>query len=123
MKFNGLAKIGVLLGLIVTLWTDAALAGDVRARALITANLTMTQQTGDEVLIGNLATNITVTLPPSPRTGQVVYVGDGYGAIGTGGNVSIKGAAGNINGVNNITLSTAWGQKRCVYTGTQWSAR
>lgn len=105
-------------------WADMAQAEqDVRARALVTANLTMTQATGNEVFIGNITGNITITLPPSPRTGQVINIDDAYGDVATDGNVSIKGATGNINGVNNITLSTAYGGKRCVYTGTQWVAR
>lgn len=96
---------------------------DVRVRTAITGNTTMTAAYGSQLLVGTISGNITLTLPSSPRAGQVVDIQDADGVLDATHAVAITPAAGTINGASSLSLATAYGGKRCIYTGAKWVAR
>lgn len=65
----------------------------------------------------------TVTLPPSPVSGQIVRVSDGKGDLAAGGvTITVQGAAGvTINGQATHVMDYAWGCATYRFAGTQWN--
>lgn len=63
----------------------------------------------------------TVTLPPSPLTGQAVVVKDGKGDAATNP-ITVAGAAGNIDGAASHVIRDNYGFAVFVYNGTEWGA-
>lgn len=63
----------------------------------------------------------TVTLPPSPLTGQRVTVKDGKGDCATN-NITVAPSAGTIDGAATYVLSTPYGAVAFDYNGTEWGA-
>ena len=62
---------------------------------------------------------ITITLPPTPTTGQEVTVKDTTGVAATR-NITIVGASHNIEGAATLVLSIDYMFAAFVYTGAEW---
>jgi hypothetical protein len=62
------------------------------------------------------AASLTLTLPPTPVTGQAVTVKD---ALGNAGTYPIT-VAGTIEGITDMTINFAYGWVSLTYSGIQW---
>jgi hypothetical protein len=90
-----------------------------------TTNATLTVADGNQIRIGSVAGNVTLTIP------SAVVAGNGYvlDIQNTGGNldgthtVTIATSGGNINGSATTTLATAYGGLRLISDGTNWFKR
>lgn len=73
------------------------------------------------ILLKTVAATTTVTLPPTPSTGQIVSIKDGSGNSQTF-NISIVGASGaTIDGVSTFTLAANFESVDVIWNGTQWN--
>jgi parallel beta-helix repeat protein len=81
---------------------------------------TYTAIADDSIILCNRAGTITVTIPnPSKFQGRVITVKDVSGAANTN-NITVAGAAGNIDGAANKVINTAYGVLRLTNDGTNW---
>lgn len=110
---------------------NAIYANDVRAGQIhlspvaVTSNTTLTTASGNQVRIGSLAANITLTLPSAAvaENGAVIDVQDVAGTLDSTHTVVVVSTSGNINGSANTTIATAYSGKRFISDGTNWFAR
>ena len=90
-----------------------------------TTNATMTVNDGDQVRIGSVAGNVTLTIPSAVTAGDgyVLDVQDIGGVLDGTHTVTIAATAGNINGSSTTSLATAYGGMRLISNGTNWFKR
>lgn len=62
---------------------------------------------------------VTISLPSTPRPGQVIYVKDASGTAGTN-NIVLVPPVGTIQGTKSKTLDTAYDCYNVVWTGSEW---
>lgn len=90
-----------------------------------TTNATMTVNDGDQVRIGSVAGNVTLTIPSAVTAGDgyVLDIQDIGGVLDGTHTVTIATSAGNINGSSTTSLATAYGGMRLISNGTNWFKR
>lgn len=118
------------------LWKDVnglLVSRDITANAFrlkpyaVTSNttLTLTVNDGNEIRIGAISGNLTMTIP------SAVVAGDGYildlqdvgGVLDATHALAINATAGNINGASSKAYSTAYGGLRFISNGANWFCR
>lgn len=73
------------------------------------------------LLVGNVtAAPITITLPPAPCTGRVVFIKDILGNANTF-NITVVSAAGTIDGLAGFIISQNYQAISLMYNGTEWN--
>lgn len=92
---------------------------------VVTANTTLTATSPQQILIGTLTGNITITIPAasSGLANRKWDFQDVAGTVNSVGNVTIAPASGTVNGAANVLLSTQYGGKQALCTGTVYVAR
>jgi parallel beta-helix repeat protein len=81
---------------------------------------TYTAISTDENLLCNRAGTITITIPnPANMAGRPIIIKDASGAANTN-NITVTGAAGNIDGVANKVINTAYGVLRLTTDRANW---
>lgn len=88
--------------------------------AAFTTNGTLTAQAPMFQNVDTSGGNRTCTLMPSPSPGRPVVFNDTGSALDATHALKIIPSAGTINGVNNVTMTTANSSTRVYYTGTEW---
>lgn len=89
--------------------------GKVRTVTTSTGTLTNT----DRVVLCNRAGTVGLTLPSSPRAGQLVDVSDISGAAALN-NITITPSSGTINGAATQVLKTDYASVKLIFDGTNW---
>lgn len=88
------------------------------ARQVAAANTTLANFSAPFVGVTNATA--TITLPVAPATGAIFVVKDETGTAGAAGNITVKASTGNIEGAASLSVSSAYGTAKVLYTGSVW---
>jgi len=76
--------------------------------------------TDDIIAVGTLSTNITITIPASPATGDTYLIKDTVGGAATN-TITISPTSANIDGSATYVINQNYAAVQVTYTGSTWS--
>lgn len=97
-----------------------------RKGVAVTTNTTLTVSSGQQVRIGSVSGNITLTLPSAVTAGDgaVIDLQDVGGVLDSTHTVTVNSTSGSVNGnASGVNVSTAYSGKQFISDGTNWFAR
>ncbi len=94
-------------------------AGGRRIAVIDVTTASDTLRLTDEFVAVNFAGTVALTLPAGPGLGQRIVVQDASGAAGTN-TITISPATGTINGGPNVQITTNYGRRTLIYSGSEW---